>query len=422
MTEEFHQLSMRLGEPYNSVNFPFSQTFYQLPSTFSATRRPSVNCRQLFVWQENLLSTFIKFPFSRENFFQVSESPRDIRSTFVCVAFGQKTVCQLLSTFRAAMRFSFHQFFIRETLHQFPLLLLAAVRPFVNFRQHSVQPGHLLSTTSTFCAAGRPVIFCQLSTLPRDLVSTSINFLSSQRPSVNFCELSVWNLRQLYMQQSNFLSTSVNVPCSRENFCQLYVPLGDILSTFIIFPCIRETFCQLLSTLHATGSPSMNFSKCSVWPGEFPFRQLQSTFHATRRPSVKFPCGWETFRQLPSTFYAARNPSFNFRQHSKWTEDQKILYFLCHQKIFRHLPSTFCPAGRPFIKFRPLFTCLGDPLSNSSTFHAAWKPSVNLRQLSSRLEDIPSTSVNFPCDQKTFHQVSLWLGNFPTTSVNFLCG
>ena len=96
---------------------------------------------------------------------------------------------------------------------------------------------------------------------------------------------------------------------------------------------------------------------------------------------------------LPST-------SVNFR--SGW----KIsFYFLCGQAIFRQLSV---PPG--------------DIPLNLSTFSLTRRPSINLRQHSARLKDLPLIFVNFPCRQKTFHQLSVRLGDIPSISSNFLSG
>ena len=43
---------------------------------------------------------------------------------------------------------------------------------------------------------------------------------------------------------------------------------------------------------------------------------IPSNFFVARRLFVNFLCGRDTFRQLPSTFRAATSPSFNFRKLS----------------------------------------------------------------------------------------------------------
>ena len=96
-----------------------------------------------------------------------------------------------------------------------------------------------------------------------------------------------------------------------------------------------------------------------------------------------FQCSRETFRKLPSNIRSARKLSVNF---------------LCGRKTFCQLPVSFRVAGRL---------------------------SVNFCELSVRQIDLPSTSVYFPCDRKTFrhfHQLFLRPGDFPSTYVNLLCG
>ena len=86
------------------------------------------------------------------------------------------------------------------------------------------------------------------------------------------------------------------------------------------------------------------------------------------------------------------------------------------------LLSTFRATGRPSIKFCELPLSPGDIMLNFSTFSLTRRPSINLRQHSAQLEDLPLTFVNFPCSQKTFHQLSVRLGEFPSISSNFPSG
>ena len=142
-----------------------------------------------------------------------------------------------------------------------------------------------------------------------------------------------------------------------------------LLSSPIELLCSRETFRQLLSTLRATGGPSVNFCRLSVQPVDLP-----ST-------SVNIQCGQKAFREL--SVWPGDLPS---------TSDN----FQCDQETFCQLPSTFSVAE----KFRQL----------PSTFRATGRSFIKIRQLSVPLGDIQSTLVDFPCGQ-----------NLPSTSDNFLC-
>ena len=111
-------------------------------------------------------------------------------------------------------------------------------------------------------------------------------------PSVNFCELTVL--------PGDLPSTSVNFPCCQKTFRQLSVNTGDLPLTFVNLPCFQYIFLQFTSTFHVARRPSANFCELYMWPEEIP-----STFCASGRSAqifVYFPCGWETFRPLPSTF------------------------------------------------------------------------------------------------------------------------
>ena len=173
----------------------------------------------------------------------------------------------------------------RGTFRHLPSNFLAAGRSSVNFRQVSVLPGHLKSTSvkspciretfykllstyhvarrssvnipcgretfrelpSTFRAAGRlSVNFRHLSLRPKDLPST---LPAAGRPSVNFCQQSVWpaTCRQLYFHSAVLLSTSVHFLCHQDTFRQLpstHLP-GYLPSISVCIICCREIFHEL---------------------------------------------------------------------------------------------------------------------------------------------------------------------------------
>ena len=190
---------MQLGDlPTTSVNFPCDQKILcQLLSTFHATRRPSANVYQLCVRPEEFQSTF--------------REAEDLPSNSVHFPCSQKTFHRLLSTFGVAGR------------------------PFFNFRQHSLRPGDLMSTSMNFCAAEGPSInFCQHSVLPGDLSSTSVN--------IPFHWETFSKLLSTFVQLGDLPTTSFN-----------FLPAGRI---YINSPCGQETFSLLL--------------QLSVWPGDLP--------------------------------------------------------------------------------------------------------------------------------------------------------
>ena len=138
----FSQQCMLGDLPQTSIKFPCSRdTFRQIPSTFRAARRPSVNFRQVFVLLDDLPSTSVKFLFSQKIIREISVWPGDFSSNSSNFPCG------------------------RETSRQLPSNFSAAGRPSVNFRQLSLRPDDL----STFRAAGRP----------------SINFRAAWRFNVN---------------------------------------------------------------------------------------------------------------------------------------------------------------------------------------------------------------------------------------------
>ena len=165
------------------------------------------------------------------------------------------------------------------------------------------------------------------------------------------------------------------------------------------------------STFSEARRPSINFCQPSVRPVDF--RQLPATIRATRRLSFKFLCGREVFHQLPSTFHVAGRPSVNFHQFSVqpgdlpsscvnllcgWETFQHLLAtiraatrpsfkFSCSPKILSQLPSTFCAAGRPFVNLRQLFMLPKDFLSTS---RAARRLSSNFQHLSVPPEGLPA--------------------------------
>ena len=187
------------------------ETFLQLPLTFCTTRRPIVTVSQLSMQLRDHPSTSVNFP---------------------C---RLVTLRLLPSTFRADGRPAINIPCGRDTLRQLPSTFRAGRGPSVNFRQISMLPVDLRSNSVNFSCSQEA--FHQYFVGPQDFPSNSINFLC-RRKSVNFCQLS--------MPLSHLLSTSVKFSYTWENFCQLpstFLQPVD-LSNSVNFLCGRETFRQ----------------------------------------------------------------------------------------------------------------------------------------------------------------------------------
>ena len=118
------------------------ETFRKLPSTFHTTRRPSVNFRQYFVWQETLR--------------QLSVWPGDLPSllsTFYVTVGPSVKLCQLPMQLGVLTSTSINFLFGRENFRKLPSIFHAAERPSINFRQHSVRTADF-SLTSVKLACG----------------------------------------------------------------------------------------------------------------------------------------------------------------------------------------------------------------------------------------------------------------------------
>ena len=198
-------------------------------SNLHADRKPSANFRLFSERPIDLLSIAINIPCSLETFHQILSTFRATRRTsvnFRQLPNRQETFRQLLSNLRVAERPFINFLCGRETFRQLPSTFHAAWRPSVNCRQLSVHLGEIPLTSINF-PYGQ---------------SLSINFLCSQENFINFC--------QLFVRLGHLPSISVNISCGRVgfrqlsstyhaaiitsiNFCLLYVWLGELLSTFI---------------------------------------------------------------------------------------------------------------------------------------------------------------------------------------------
>ena len=180
-----------------------------------------------------LPSTSVNFLCSLGTLRQHSAHPRDPQSTFcasagssinfctahrpsVHILCGQRTICQLQSTFYGSMgpslnfpcgRAIFHQHSM--WLEDHPSTFLASVGLSVNFHE-CVSMGLYVNFT---CVRRLPPTLCA----SRGLVST---FCVSAGPSANFCQLPV----RLRYHPSSFSAParySVNFSCIRRTFCKL---------------------------------------------------------------------------------------------------------------------------------------------------------------------------------------------------------
>ena len=102
---------------------------------------------------------------------------------------------------------------------------------------------------------------------------------------------------------------------------------------------------------------------------------------------------------------AVGRPSFNFHQHSA---------------LPGGIPSASCAAGRLSINFCQLFMQWGHLSLTSVNFPCN---STTCHQLPSTFLPVAllSTSVNIPCGWEIFHQLSVLPGDLPLTSVYFTC-
>ena len=170
------------------------------------------------------------------------------------------------------------------------------------------------------------------------------------------------------------LSAYVNFTFVRRTICQLSVQQSDIPSIFVHPRDSSPTFS-------AFAGSSVSFHQLSVRPLNIP-----ST-------SINIPCGHGTFHQfsvqlrdLSPTFRASEGPSINF-------------------PYVRGRSVNFCQLS-VWLRDYQIFMCQRNILSSSANIRAASGPSINLRQLSMRLQNLLSTSVNFPCIHVTFRQLA----------------
>ena len=134
---------------------------------------------------------------------------------------------------------------------------------------------------------------------------------------------------------------------------------------------IHGTFCKLLSTFLESAGLSGHFRQISVVPWDLP-----STFPASMGPSVSIPCLRRTFSRLPSTFVHPQDLPSTFRVFAG-----PFIRFPYDSGTFRQVPTdvhgTFCQLP--------------------STSCASAVPSNNFRKHFVHPQNLPSTSVDFPC-------------------------
>ena len=172
---------------------------------------------------------------------------------------------------------------------------------------------------------------------PLDLQSTSATFCASVGPYVNF--------RQLSVRPQNLPSTSAKFLCVRATICQFFVLQRDLPSTFVNLPCACETFRKLSLSFYTSMGTSVKYPYVSIQHSSTlcpsarhsvnspfvhaTFHQLPSTLCLSvenilcesctfRLTSDNFLCGCVTFRQLsvrlryhPSSFSASAGYSVN---------------------------------------------------------------------------------------------------------------
>ena len=115
----------------------------------------------------------------------------------------------------------------------------------------------------------------------------------------------------------------------------------------------------------------------------------------------------EDLQSTSSTFCTARRPSVNicfvFVQPADLPSTS--VKILCDPETLCKLPSTFHAAGRTFV--------------NLVNFLYGWETFVNICELAVTQGDLPSTSVNIPCHQKTFRQLPSTFCVAKRLSINF---
>ena len=185
-------------------------TLRQLSSTFCVAVTRSVN---FFMWPGSFPSSSVNYPCCRKSFCQLSEQPVELPSTSVDCPYGLENFRQLSLRTGDFPSASVNIFLLlrdlsstsanypccRETFCQLPSTFHLAGTPFVNIRQHSLQPEDLLSSSVKFP--------CRLE----NFLQLSSTFRVARRPSVKS--------RQLFMRLGD-MSNSIKFLHGRETFCQ----------------------------------------------------------------------------------------------------------------------------------------------------------------------------------------------------------
>ena len=144
---------------------------------------------------------------------------------------------------------------------------------------------------------------------------------------------------------------------------------------------------------------------------EWDLPSISVNFPCHRRPSVNFSVHLQDFPTTSVNFTCGHR---NFGQLSVQPQDllSTSANFLCnratcrkHSVLMRVLLSTFRASVVPSMNIQYV-------RGLSVNFRAALRNSVNSCQFSMHPQDLPSTSVNFPCVRKTFHQLSVVRSTF----------
>ena len=155
--------------------------------------------------------------------------------------------------------------------------------------------GDLSSTSLKFLY--RREIFCQFPSMFRD----------ARRPSVSFYEIS--------LLPGDITSISVNFLSDSGTFCELcQLPMwpGDVLSNSVDILCGRQTFRHIPSTFCAARRNFINFCQLSVLPEDF-----RSTFCVSGRTFINFRQLSLLPEDFGSAFRVSGRTSVTFRQFSR---------------------------------------------------------------------------------------------------------
>ena len=148
------------------------------------------NVASISIWPGELPSTSVNFPYHRETFRQLLCNFHAVRRPSINIPSNCVNFRHLLSTFRAAEKPSVNipQLLVRPG--DLPSTLHPVGRLSFNYRLLSVRQGYLPLTFVNFLCC--PKAFHELSVRPVDFRHLFSIFCVVGRPSMYFCQHSVW--------------------------------------------------------------------------------------------------------------------------------------------------------------------------------------------------------------------------------------